>query len=439
MTNMENNSTPVKSDAAFQIEGPYRLNIPMLLLTLILVSFGLIMLFSASMSAGYQDRQNPLFYVFKQGFSTFLGIGMVALIIMIPIKKYDRTYLVVMAYLLTLGLVIYTMLEGTIDGNARRWVDIGPLHFQPSELAKIALIFCIAGYRSLVVRMRKAGKLHVDDPRKQAYLNCAIDIVFPWSAILLCLLFVLLQPHISGFIIMTVISVLCFIVSGIPLRSWIDGGLVMIVIILVGLSGFMLISNDTQKANLAGNFEHAATRLNIFQTLQQDNAKDQVLSPEEKSKQTSDENEAYQSKQSMIAIGSGGVSGVGFGSSRQKYQYLPEAHNDFVYAIACEELGFVGGVLIIALFWAFLCGGLSIAWRTQSDFARILVVGYTSLITIQAFLNIGVAIGVIPPTGVTLPFFSYGGTANLFFLIAVGLILAVSRTGVRRKKVTYIE
>jgi len=102
-------------------------------------------------------------------------------------------------------------------------------------------------------------------------------------------------------------------------------------------------------------------------------------------------------------------------------------------------LGFVGGVSIIVLFWAFLCGGLSIAWRAQSDFARILVVGYTCLIVVQAAFNIAVSIGVVPPTGITLPFFSYGGTANLFFLIAVGVILAVSRTGVSRKKITYID
>ena len=439
MTQQEKDMIKMKKESVFQIEGPYRMNIPMLLLTLILVCFGLIMLFSASMSAGYQDRQNPLFYVFKQGFSTFLGVAMVAVIIIIPIKKFDRTYFVIFAYLLTLGLVIYTMLKGTIDGNARRWVDIGPLHFQPSELAKIALIFCIAGYRSYVVRKRKAGKFHSDNPRKQAYLNCAIDIVIPACAILTCLIFVLLQPHISCFIIMAVISVLCFLVSGIPIRSWIDGGLVLLVILLVGTCGFMLFTNESQKEKFVGNFEHVAIRLNIFQTLNAADSEDTSSSSSVGSQATADENEVYQSKQSMIAIGSGGVSGVGFGSSRQKYQYLPEAHNDFVFAIACEELGFVGGVSIIVLFWAFLCGGLSIAWRAQSDFARILAVGYTSLISIQAFLNIGVAVGVIPPTGITLPFFSYGGTANLFFLVAVGLILAVSRTGVSRKKITYID
>jgi len=125
--------------------------------------------------------------------------------------------------------------------------------------------------------------------------------------------------------------------------------------------------------------------------------------------------------------------GVGFGNSRQKYNYLPEAHNDYVYSIICEELGFVGGACVMILFWLFMLAGFLISWQADSLFTRILTAGYTTLITIQAFLNIGVAINAIPPTGITLPFFSYGGTANCFFMIAVGMILSVSRSGRKRK------
>jgi cell division protein FtsW len=194
----------------------------------------------------------------------------------------------------------------------------------------------------------------------------------------------------------------------------------------------MIFAKDSDRKKLSDNFEHVFTRLDIFSTLQSEEEGTEGAA-------TADENEVYQNKQATIAIGSGGISGVGFGNSRQKYMYLPEAHNDFVYAIACEELGFIGGLSIIALFWAFLCGGLSIAWKASSDFSRILAVGYTSLISLQAFLNIGVAMGAIPPTGITLPFFSSGGSANLFFLIAVGLLLSVSRSGIKRKKMTIIE
>lgn len=203
-------------------------------------------------------------------------------------------------------------------------------------------------------------------------------------------------------------------------------------ILAVLLSAFLLFAKDSDKDRLSKNFEHVFKRLDIFSTLKSEEDGDNNVA-------AADENEVYQNKQAIIAIGSGGVSGVGFGNSRQKYMYLPEAHNDFVYAIACEELGFIGGLSIIALFWAFLCGGLSIAWKANSDFSRILAVGYTTLISLQAFLNIGVAMGAIPPTGISLPFFSSGGSANLFFLIAVGLLLSVSRSGVRRKKMTIIE
>ena len=439
MTELHNEPARTQKEKRFQIESPYRMSIPMLILSLILICFGLIMLFSASMSAGYNDAENPLYYVLKQGRYTLIGIAVAAVIIFIPVKIYDHIGFVALAYAITLALVVYTKFFGIIDGGSRRWIRIGSQKFQPSELAKVALIFCIAGYRSFIIRRRKAGKLKCRTARGQSYLDCIVDIVIPVGMLMVCLVFVLLQPHMSFFIIMSTISFICFLVSGIPLKSWIDGGLMLIAMVLIAGTVLMLSTSYTQKEKFMGNFEHVITRLNIFSTMNSEETAAAAAASEAQSSSAASDNDVYQSKQSMIAIGSGGVSGVGFGSSRQKYQYLPAAHNDYVYAIACEELGFIGGVSIIILFWAFLCGGLSIAWRAQSDFARILAVGYTSLIVIQAAFNIAVSLGVIPPTGVTLPFFSYGGTANLFFLAAVGLILAVSRTGVSRKKITYLN
>ena len=184
----------------------------------------------------------------------------------------------------------------------------------------------------------------------------------------------------------------------------------------------------TPKKKLESNFNHVVTRLNIFSTMK----------AEEEEEKKADEDEMYQSEQSIIAIGSGGLTGVGFGNSRQKYMYLPEAHNDYVYSIICEELGFLGGLSVMLLFWAFAIAGLLVSWQADCLFTRVLTAGYTSLLTLQAFLNIGVAIGAIPPTGITLPFFSYGGTANFFFMISVGMILSVSRTGRKRKTVKLV-
>ncbi|MBN1776343.1 MAG: FtsW/RodA/SpoVE family cell cycle protein [Oscillospiraceae bacterium] len=412
-----------------EVESPYRMNIPLLLLTFVLICYGMVMLFSASMSRGYAMEQNPLYYVINQAQWTIVGIGIVMVLIFIPIRVFDHWPFFVAAFILAVALAILTWKFGAVYGGSRRWLEFGGRTFQSSEFIKVAIVFCIAGYRSLIVRVRKAGGLKCKNPGYQNFFDGFIDLALPFLAILICLSFVVMQPHMSCFIIVMAISAVCFIVSGIKLRSWFFGGLIILLVLAIALSAFLIFAKEADRKKLTDNFSHVGTRLNIFATIRSED------DPQEDDSETeADENEVYQNRQSIIAIGSGGVSGVGFGNSRQKFMYLPEAHNDFVFAIACEELGFVGGLSIIILFWAFLCGGLSIAWKAKGDFPRILSVGYTSLIIIQAFLNIGVAMGVVPPTGITLPFFSAGGSANLFFLVAVGLLLSVSRSGVSRKK-----
>ena len=190
--------------------------------------------------------------------------------------------------------------------------------------------------------------------------------------------------------------------------------LVMLVIIsLILFAVFSVVLKDqTVVEVISQNFSHAKTRVDTFNN-----------------KEAATSDESYQVDQSVIAIGSGGLTGVGLGEGRQKYNYLPEAHNDYIYAIIGEELGFAGTVSIILLFLIFLLIGLRIAWRANSPFSAVLAGAYTMLITAQAFLNIAVATNSMPATGISLPFFSYGGTSNLFFLLAIGFILAVSRTG----------
>jgi len=412
-----------------EVDSPYRMNIPLLLLTFVLICYGMVMLFSASMSHGYKMEQNPLYYVINQAQWTIIGIVIVMVLLFIPIRFFDHLPFVIGAFVLALALAIITWKFGKVYGGSRRWLEFGGKTFQSSEFIKVAIVFSIAGYRSLIVRLRKAGGLKCKNPGYQNFFDGFFDLALPFLAILLCLAFVVMQPHMSCFIIVMAITAVCFFVSGIKLRSWFFGGLIILLVLAIGLSVFLIFAKESDRKKLTDNFAHVGKRLNIFATIQsEDDPQEDV------NENAADENEVYQNRQSIIAIGSGGVSGVGFGNSRQKFMYLPEAHNDFVFAIACEELGFIGGLSIIALFWAFLCGGLSIAWKAKGAFSRILSVGYTSLIIIQAFLNIGVAMGVVPPTGITLPFFSAGGSANLFFLVAVGLLLSVSRSGVSRKK-----
>jgi len=394
------------------------------------------MLFSASISVGYNKMQNPLYFVVFQGQMTFVGVIFIAILLFIPIKTFNRISLVVIAMSVSVALLVYTWQFGMALNGARRWIEVGSKSFQTSEVVKVALVFSIAGYRSYVIRMRQAGRLLTRNPKWQDIFDSFIDIVLPVSVIAICLLLVLMQPHVSSFVILSAITLICFLVSGIKLKSWFYGGSILIIAGIVLGSCFYLVSSESQKEKIEKNFAHVFVRLNIFETMTSD---DDESVENDTQPDSTDDSSLYQNKQSTIAIGSGGLRGLGFGNSRQKYMYLPEAHNDFVYSIACEELGLIGGSSIILLFWAFFVGGMAIAWRTKDVYSRILAVGYTSLITIQAFLNIAVAIGAIPPTGVTLPFFSAGGSANLFFLVAVGMILSVSRSGVKRKKTIIVS
>ena len=408
---------------------PKRLNMGVMIIVLVMMAFGLVMLFSASMPLASTYKQNSTFYVINQGKYLILGFAMSLIIAFLPIKKFDKLPFFLLAFGMAIGLALVTKFKGSVINGARRWLIIGGVSFQPSEFIKVALVFFIAGYRSFIQRRRKKGKLIAPKWISQTNFDAILDITLPGGMVLGCLAIIALQPHMSCFLILCAVCAVCFFCSGISFRSWVRGGVLLLVIgIIVGCS-YYLLSGVEGRQKLAKNFEHVFTRLNIFASMQEEDE----ATEEDAEVAKADADEQYQNRQSLIAIGSGGLRGVGFGNSRQKYNYLPEAHNDYVYSIICEELGFVGGVCVMVLFWLFMLAGFLVSWQADSLFTRILTAGYTTLITIQAFLNIGVAINAIPPTGITLPFFSYGGTANCFFMIAVGMILSVSRSGRKRK------
>ncbi len=391
----------------------------LLIVTLIMVSFGLVMLFSASMSIGYASTGgNSMYYVLRQSGITAMGlVAALFLALFVRVHFFDRMFFTLIAYLVVSGLLVYVRLFGIVIQNARRWVRIGIL-FQPSELAKIAIVFCFAGYTSWVRRMRRKGHFRRKTMLGQFLADGWVDVLLPGLMMLVWIVLVLIQPHLSGGLILGFVGLTVMLVAGLPLRSWMSAMtqvllFLLVVVLLVSLL-LPLLPVDELRADLEENFRHVGRRLDIF------------FNPE-----TVDASDSYQIDQSILAIGSGGLTGLGLGEGRQKYNYLPEAHNDFVFAIISEELGFIGSLTVILLFMLFMLIGISITLRAGSVFAAILAGGYTMLITVQALLNIGVATRSIPPTGISLPFFSYGGTSNLFFLISIGLILAVSRTGLR--------
>jgi cell division protein FtsW len=414
------------SDGADYLAPPRRINSGLFVIILIMICFGLVMLFSASMSESYASKDgNSMYFVIKQGGITAIGLIAALIVAMaLPVRLFDHFWMAAALYAVTTGLLVYVKLFGDVINGARRWVTFG-VSFQPSELAKLAMVFCFAGYVSM--RRRQAAK-----PRRcKTRLGCFLadgwlDILIPAGALLAWIALIAWQPHVSCAIIMCFIMLVIFLCAGIPARSWGSGILqaVLILAILALLTAAVLplLPQGELRAGLQDNFEHVAARLDTF------------LHPE-----TATEDATYQIKQSIIAMGSGGLTGLGLGSGRQKYNYLPEAHNDYVFAIIGEELGFAGTLAVLLLFVLFMLIGTSITRKAAHAFPAILAGGYTMLISIQAFLNMAVATRTIPATGISLPFFSYGGTSNLFFLMAIGFILAVSRSGLHSPRSVLLQ
>lgn len=399
-----------------------RLHAGLLVVTLIMICFGLVMLFSASMSDAYSTfKGNSLHYVLKQSWITAIGLVLALTIaILFPVRFFAQPWMAGILYCLTTGLLVYVKINGFVMNGARRWVYIGPISVQPSELAKLSAVFCLASYYAWLRRSRKAGRLQIRSPFRRFIGEGWLDILLPAFAMLLWLGLIIMQPHVSGFLILGFVVFVSMLVANIPLRSWLSGilqGLALLVILALLVLALLpvLFPGQAVQTVIVNNFEHARQRIETFIHPEKANADD-----------------TYQIRQSMIAIGSGGLSGQGLGEGRQKYNYLPEAHNDYVFAIIGEELGFIGTLGVLLLFVLFVIMGAGVALRAANAHAAILASGYTMLIGVQSLLNIGVATRTLPATGISLPFFSYGGTSNLFFLLAIGFILAVSRSGQRQ-------
>ncbi|NLM15674.1 MAG: FtsW/RodA/SpoVE family cell cycle protein [Clostridiaceae bacterium] len=400
------------------LPSPRRIHGGLLIVMLIMACFGLIMLFSASMSGSFDQEGDAMYVVFRQAGITAMGLAVALILaVAIPLKLFDHFWMSAILYVITSGLLVYVKLFGVVINSARRWIRIPVFGtFQPSELAKLAMVFCFAGYVSMVRRRRAKGKCRFKTKLGQFLADGWIDILFPFLAFLVWLGLILWQPHLSATLILGFVMLAMFLAAGIRLRSWISAitQMVLILVIIALLVGVALPALKAKgfEETIEKNFAHVEKRLDTF------------LNPESASA-----DDTYQIDQSVIAMGSGGLSGVGLGSGRQKYNYLPEPYNDFIFAVIGEELGFIGTLSVILLFVLFLLMGVGITYRAPNAFGAVLAGGYTMLISIQAFLNIAVATKTIPATGISLPLFSYGGTSNLFFLLAIGFILAVSKTG----------
>lgn len=356
------------------------MDITFFVLVMILLTFGLIMLFSASYAYSYYRYGGDSFHFIKRQ----LLFAVVGVIGMLVISRIDYHILKKFVFWIFGGaylLLILVLIIGEELNGAKRWLNIGGITLQPSEIMKFALILLFAYLIS--VNYKRMGTF--------SYGVLPFLMVIGAVAVVM-----LLEPHLSGTILICSIGLVMMFVGGTKYRYFgiAVGIAIMGIVAIVALKGI----------------DYVAVRLNGW------------LDP------FSDQQDStYQTVQSLLAIGSGGLFGLGLGQSRQKYMYLPEPANDFIFSIVCEELGFIGAAIVILLFVMLVYRGFVIASKAADKFGTMITVGLVVQIGLQAMLNIAVVSNTIPNTGISLPFFSYGGTALLLQLFQMGIVLNVSR------------
>ena len=380
-------------------------DLPFLMLLLMLLGIGLIMMFSASYASAYYDssnavRNNPMYYIQRQ--AAFSALGLASMYIVSRIDYQRLRALSVPLLMVSIVLLVLVLLPGfhTVrrDGVKRWFRSFGPIpSFQPSEIAKVGVILFFSA------RLSKR-----DTEKKKRFTNRTLwgrtknwmekigflELV-PYGAILgLVLLLVVKEPHMSGTVLILVGAAAVVFVSGVSLKWFVGLGSLA----LAALT-FVVFATD-----------YMTRKINLW--------RDPWSDPRDG---------GYQIIQSLYAIGSGGLLGLGLGKSRQKFLYIPEPENDFIFPIVVEELGFVGGVVVLALFALLVLRGYWLALHARDKFGTLTVVGIITLLAMQVFLNVGVVTNLIPNTGISLPFFSYGGTALMIQLAEMGVVLSVSR------------
>ena len=396
----------------------YKTNIPMIIMLAIMIVFGFVVLYSVSGPDAYGQFQDSAYFLKRQLAFTVAGIAGCLLVAFIPINFFKQKFIVLGAYALSLLLAVVTLAmgQGSQQHGASRWITIGGIQFQSSELIKVALIIAFAGYRALIDDLRRKGWFKAKNPGKQMLLDAAFDFIVPVVAVIVVDLVILLEPHLSCFIIIAGVIFMCALSSEIPIKSWITGGLITLTFGVIALIIVMAAVPSFQD-KITTNFAHVFKRLAIF-TADEESA-------DEDTNLTADD--TRQIDNAFYALGSGGMWGTGLGNSRSKYNYVSEAQNDYIFSIYIEETGFVGGLILIGLYMVMFVMCVNVIWKARGLFARTVATGCTALIFIEVLLNLAVELQVIPSTGVTLPFISYGGTAQIFLMTAYGFILSVSR------------
>ena len=374
-------------------------DMPFLMLVVLLTGIGVIMVFSASYATAFYSKSsgyNPTYYFVRQALFAVAGLAVMYITSKINYQSLRWMSVFVLGISIILLVLVLPFGYGRTTVGAQRWIAI-PLvgSFQPSEIAKLGVIL----YFSARLSKRNTEKQRRLNPR--SYLSGVAGLLdrigllelVPYVVILGIIAFLMMkEPHMSGTILIMAGAAAVLFAAGIKLYWFIGGA--------AGLCGLLVLM-------MSG---YQSKRILVW--------KDPWAYPKDG---------GYQIIQSLYAIGSGGLLGLGLGKSRQKFLYLPEPENDLIFAIVCEELGLVGAAVVLILFALLIIRGYWIAIHARDRFGALLVVGITTLLAVQVFLNIAVVTNLLPTTGISLPFFSYGGTALMIQLLEMGIVLSVSR------------
>lgn len=365
----------------------------MLGLILTLVCLGTIMVFSASYPSALNEGLDMYYYSKRQLIFVALGLVVMAIASRVPYTWY-KIWGVFVFYGAAIVLLILVLVMGTSEGEAQRWLDLGFFTIQPSEIMKVALVMMVAWYVD-----KYKEKINARPDWKHTF---RYNVFWPGVLIGIACVLILLEKHLSGTAITGILGMAVMLVGGCH-ALWTIG--------CFGTAGL------AAAAVFVALNPYALKRLTTFTDENAD-----VLS------------DLYQTTQGIYAIGSGGLFGLGLGHSRQKYSFVAAAHTDFIFSIWCEELGFIGAVFLIALFIAFVIRGYTIAARAPDTFSSLVAYGISTHVGLQALLNICVVADIVPNTGVSLPFFSYGGSSLIVLLGEMGILLSISRQYYMKRK-----
>ncbi len=356
----------------------------LLLSVLALALFGTMMVFSAGYA--YADfRYDDSAYFMKRQ-TVFLAIGIAGMLLLSRVSVSFIERIAPILYAITLALLILVLMIGLVGNGAKRWISLGPITIQPSEIAKVTMVLMMARYFSvyepLALEKKKRGRIFF------------YGTLCPMAIMLSVIVPVMLQKHLSCIIILGLIGVSLLVMSGSDTRY-------LRFFALLGIIGVTCLALFT---------DYTKDRITVW------------LDPE-----AYQLTGGWQTLQGLMAIGSGGILGLGYGKSLLKYCYISEPANDMIFTVLCEELGFLGAMLAMLLFALLIYRGYRIALRTSDAFARLAALGIVTKIAIQVLLNIAVVTNTIPNTGISLPFFSYGGSSLIMLFSEMGILLAISR------------